>query len=257
MTSPSPPFRSFAVFVRGIGEFTLFFGKALRVAVQKPLRFGLVFQQMFILGVQSLPIITIFAAFTGMVLALQTAYQIKKFGADVFVGGIVGLSIVRELGPVLTAMILSGRVGSGIASELGSMRVTEQIDAIDTLGTDAFHYLIGPRVLACGIMGPILAVYFDVVGNLGGYVVSVYKVGVDSHVYLQNANSIVGAGDVLSGLIKSFVFSLIVAVVGCFYGFRCSGGASGVGLATTSSVVSAFMLVIVVDYLLSSFFYIS
>lgn len=137
------------------------------------------------------------------------------------------------------------------------MRVTEQIDAIDTLGTDSFRYLVGPRVAACGVMGPALAVYFDLVGNLGGYVVSVYKVGVDAHVYMENANAIVGAGDVLSGLFKMLVFSLIVSVVGCFYGFRCSGGAVGVGNATTSAVVSSFLLVIVMDYLLSSFFYIS
>lgn len=244
-------------FVEDAGEFTLFFIKSLRTAVSRPFRARLVLRQMFLLGVQSLPLVTVFAAFTGMVLALQTAYQIKKFGADVFVGGIVGLSIVRELGPVLTALILAGRVGSGIASELGSMRVTEQIDAIDMLGTDSFHYLIGPRVTACAVMGPILAIYFDFVGNLGGYIVSLYKVGVDPHVYLENANSIVGAGDVMSGIIKMFVFSVIVAVVGCFYGFRCSGGAAGVGTATTSSVVTAFLLVIVSDYFLSSFFYIS
>lgn len=212
---------------------------------------------MFLLGVQSLPLVTVFAAFTGMVLALQTAYQIKKFGADVFVGGIIGLSISRELGPVLTALILAGRVGSGIASELGSMRVTEQIDAIETLGTDSFHYLTTPRVLSCAFMGPVLAVYFDFIGNLGGYMISTYKIGIDHHVYLANANAIVSAGDVLSGIVKMFVFSVIVAVVGCYYGFRCSGGAAGVGTATTSSVVSSFLLVIVVDYLLSAFFYIS
>lgn len=240
-----------------MGEFALFFGKSVRTAVRRPLRASLAIQHMFRLGVQSIPIVTIFAAFTGMVLALQTAYQLKKFGADVFVGGIVGLSIVRELGPVLTAMIMAGRVGAGIASELGSMRVSEQIDAIEMLGTDAFHYLIGPRVIACAVMGPVLAVYFDFVANLGGYVVSLHKVGVDPHVYLENANSIVAAGDVLSGLFKMFVFGVIVAVVGCFYGFRCSGGAAGVGTATTSAVVSAFLLVIGVDYFLSSFFYIS
>ena len=182
-----------------------------------------------------MPIVTVFGVFTGMVLALQTAYQLKKFGADVFVGGIVGLSIVRELGPVLTALIMAGRVGSGIASELGSMRVTEQIDAIDMLGTDSFQYLVGPRVAACAVMGTALVVYFDFVANLGGYIVSLHKVGVDSHVYLQNANAIVAAGDVLSGLFKMFVFSIIVSVVGCYYGFRCSGGAAGVGMATTSS----------------------
>lgn len=239
------------------GEFTLFFFKSLRASVSRPFRARLTLDHMFRLGVQSLPLVTVFAAFTGMVLALQTAYQIKKFGADVFVGGIVGLSIVRELGPVLTALILAGRVGSGIASELGSMRVTEQIDAIDMLGTDAFHYLVGPRVLACALMGPVLAIYFDFVGNLGGYIVSLYKVGVDPHVYLENANAIVGAGDILSGLLKMLVFSVIVAVVGCYYGFRCAGGAAGVGVATTSSVVTAFLLVIVFDYFLSSFFYIS
>lgn len=243
--------------VRQVGDFVLFLGASLRAVFRRPLRVRLTIRHMFHLGVQTLPLLTVFAAFTGMVLALQTAYQLKKFGAEVFVGGIIGLSIVRELGPVLTALILAGRVGSGIASELGTMRVTEQIDAIEMLGTDPFHYLAGPRVAACALMGPVLAIYFDFIGNLGGYIISLYKVGVDAHVYLANANAIVSSGDVISGLFKMFVFGMIIAGVGCYYGFRCSGGAAGVGRATTSAVVTSFMLVIIMDYLLSSFFYIS
>lgn len=220
-----------------------------------PIRFRLIFKQMEFVGVHSTLVVVLTGLFTGAVLALQSYYGFRKFGAESLVGATVALSLTRELGPVLTGLMVTGRVGSAMAAELGTMRVTEQIDAMYTMAVDPVKYLVLPRILAAVLMVPILTVVSDFFGILGGYFVGVKLLGINSGIFLSKIYEIVELSDILNGLYKSVVFGLILALVGCYKGFYTSGGAAGVGRATTASVVLSSVLILVFDYVLTSFLF--
>lgn len=208
--------------------------------------------QMVEMGVHTFPVASLTVLFTGMVLALQTGYSfIKVFNEPLYVGRIVGISIVKELGPVLTAMVFSGRVGAAIAAELGTMKVTEQIDALYTLGTNPIKYLSVPRFVAALTMLPVLTVYSDFLGVVGGYIVAHLRFGISPNVYWDEIYAL-QVREVCHGLIKSVVFALIVVSVSCHKGLTTTGGAEGVGKATTSAVVVSMVLVLIGDYFVSA-----
>lgn len=196
----------------------------------------------------SIPVVLITGAFTGMVLAAQTYYQFHKLTVETAVGLVVGLSITRELGPVLTGLMLAGRVGAAFAAEIGTMRVTEQVDALHTLATDPVKYLVVPRLIACLILLPILTIITDFVGMLGGYVVGVNMFGINGAYYLKNMSERMSPMDIIGGLIKAVIFGIVIAIIGCYKGFNAEGGAEGVGRATTGAVVTSSILILILDF---------
>lgn len=238
-----------------LGGTAALFAQTVASAVMTTFRRALVLEQMDKVGVQSIPIVFLTAVFTGIVLGMQTAYQLQRIGAETYIASIVGLSIVRELGPVLTALVVTGRVGAAITAELGTMRVTEQIDALESLATSPVQYLVVPRFVALLVMLPILTIVADMVGIFGGYLVGVYKLGVSPTLYLRMTWDVIQMKDVLTGLLKSGLFAMIIATVACFEGFSTSGGAEGVGRATTLAVVVSFVLIIAADCLATAIFY--
>ncbi|MEW6557083.1 MAG: ABC transporter permease [Elusimicrobiota bacterium] len=212
-----------------------------------------IINQMIQIGVKSIPVTLLTSVFTGMVLALQTAYSTKNiFNEPIYIGSVVGFSMVKELGPVLTAMVIAGRVGAAIAAELGTMKVTEQIDALYTLGTNPIKYLAVPRFVSIVVMLPVLTVFSDIIGILGGFFVSIYKLGIAPVVYQNDILDYMRVDDLVHGLIKSVVFALIIVTVACHKGFQCEGGAEGVGRATTETVVIAMVMILVSDYFLTA-----
>ena len=205
-------------------------------------------------GYNSFPVIALTSLFTGMVLALQTGASSKNiFNEPVYVGTVVGFSLVKELGPVLTSIVIAGRVGASIAAELGTMKVTEQLDALYTLGTNPVRYLAVPRFVACITMVPLLTIFSNVIGIIGGLLVSVYKWGIPSSIYWQDIVDFMYVDDFFHGFVKSVVFALIIVVTGVHQGFNCEGGAEGVGKATTNSVMISMVLILVSDYFLTAF----
>ncbi len=249
----------------GVQDYFTLGTRASRFVVARPFYWRDTLTQMDRMGVGSVPILLLTGLFTGMVLALQSAVSLRRFGADIYVGSLVGASMVRELGPVLAALIFAGRVGSGIAAELGAMRVTEQIDALQSFGTDPIKKLVTPRILAGVIMVPLLTVVTDAVGIFGGLLVSVFRIQVPADAYLRGvwvtlAQSGFVAGvfprDFVSGLVKPLVFGGIIALTGCYYGLSAEGGTEGVGTATTRAVVTASILVLAVDYFLTQLLFI-
>jgi phospholipid/cholesterol/gamma-HCH transport system permease protein len=241
----------------GVYQYFTLAGRASRFIVARPFYWRDSLRQMDRMGVGTLPILLLTGLFTGMVLALQSSVALRRFGADMYVGSLVGVSMVRELGPVLAALIFAGRVGSGVAAELGSMRVTEQIDALQSFGTDPIKKLVTPRILAGVIMLPILTIVTTAVGILGGLVVSVYAVQISADVYLSGVwGTLAQSGFILGvfprdfvvGLTKPLVFGGIIALTGCHYGLAARGGTEGVGLATTRAVVTASILILIVNY---------
>ncbi len=211
-----------------------------------------VMTQMVAIGVESLPVTVLTSLFTGMVLALQTGFSFRKvFNEPIYVGTVVGLSLTKELGPVLTAVVVAGRVGAAIAAELGTMKVTEQIDALYTLGTNPVKYLAVPRLIACLIAVPVLTFMANFVGIFGGLLIAIYRLGIPQSIYIQEIQALTWK-EVSHGLLKSWVFGGIIAVISCYKGFNCSGGAEGVGKATTSAVVVSMVLILVCDYFLSA-----
>jgi len=237
------------------GGLSLLFVDTLRALFKTPIKWNLTVIQMFRVGVTSFPLVFLTALFTGMVLSLQSAYQLKMFAAEQFISDLVALSITRELGPVLTAMVVAGRVGASIAAELGTMKVTEQIDALRALAVDPVRYLVVPRFVACFFMLFFLTIYADIIGMLGGYLIAVFKLGISSQQYIERSYVVLVVKDVMTGLIKAFFFGGIIAIVGCYFGFRASGGAEGVGRATTLAVVTALVLTIASDALFTALFY--
>jgi len=236
-----------------LGRITELFRQTIYWIGRRPLRSQDIISQMMEIGVRSFPVIGLTALFTGMVLALQTGYAFSNFfGEPVYVGMAVGFSMVKELGPVTGSMVLAGRVGAAIAAELGTMKVTEQIDALYTLGTNPVKYLTVPRFLACLIMVPILTLFADVIGVLGGLLVSVYSLNIPATVYRDEILNFMRIDDVYQGLIKSLFFALIIIMVCCYKGFTCEGGAQGVGRATTA-VVTSMVLILISDYFLTAF----
>lgn len=208
-------------------------------------------RQMVRIGVDSLPVVLLTALFTGMVMALQTFSTLKRFNAEGYVGSLVAISMVRELAPVISSLLIAGRCGSAMGAELGTMRVTEQIDALEVLATDPVHYLVVPRVWATVLMLPLLIVAADVIGIAGGYLVSVVYFGANPVTYMENTFVFMDSADVRSGLIKAAFFGLIIAVVGCQKGYFTRGGAEGVGRATTRAVVLASIAILISDFFLT------
>jgi phospholipid/cholesterol/gamma-HCH transport system permease protein len=216
-----------------------------------------IFAQMVFTGVQSLIIVFFVNLFTGIVLAMQSAYQLSTLGATVYVAGLVGVSITRELGPVLTALVIAGRVGAAITAELGTMRVSEQIEALETMALNPVRYLVIPRLLALIVMLPCLTAFGDLCGMAGGYIVGITSLKIDPALYIDTTFRFLEAKDILTGIVKSFAFGAIIALIACYQGLNTRGGAEGVGKATTVSVVTNFIMVILADVVLTSFFYFS
>ena len=237
------------------GGIALFLRDALITLFTTPLRGQYTLEQMNRIGVTSLPLVFLTALFTGMVLSLQSAYQLRLFAAQQFTSDLVALSMTRELGPVLTAMVVAGRVGASIAAEIGTMKVTEQIDALRALATDPVRYLVVPRLVAGFFMLFFLTIYADCIGMLGGYFVSVFKLGISSHQYIKRSIEILMIKDVMTGLYKAFIFGAVISIVGCYFGFRTEGGAEGVGRSTTLAVVVALVLIIALDCFFTAVFY--
>ena len=204
------------------------------------------------IGYNSLPVVGLTAFFTGGVLALQIYIGGTRFNAESLVSSIVALGITRELGPVLAGLMVAGRVSAAIAAEIGTMKVTEQIDALVTLSTNPVKYLVGPRIVAGVVTLPLLVVIADIIGIMGGYVVGTHSLGFNSGAYLKNTVDFLEWKDVTSGLIKSAVFGFIIALMGCYHGFHSRGGAQGVGRATTNAVVSASILILAANYVMTS-----
>ena len=235
-------------------DFVYLAGRAFRNIFRSPHYTDDIFLQMDIIGVGSLPIVILTGFFSGAVMALQMSRALATYGATGQVGSIVAITLVRELGPVLSALLVAGRNGSGIASELGSMKVTEQIDAMRALGTDPIQKLVTPRVIATAVMLPMLTVISDFVGLIGGFVVSYFMLNITGSQYWNNAYQAIVWNDLAQGLLKPFIFALVIALVGCFYGMRTSGGTQGVGRATTQAVVVASVWIFVFTLFITRIF---
>jgi len=216
-----------------------------------------IMQQMVFVGIRSVVIVFFVDMFTGVVLAMQTAYQLQKMGAALYVASLVAVSLCRELSPVLTALVVAGRAGSAIAAELGTMKVTEQIEALDIMAINPVRFLAVPRFLALFLMLPCLTILGDLSGILGGYLVGTGSLHINSDLYMQTTFKYLELKDIYTGLIKSFVFGIIIALIGCYEGLNTRGGAEGVGRATTRSVVISFILIILADCVITAIFYFS
>ncbi|MFO0294740.1 MAG: MlaE family ABC transporter permease [Rhodospirillales bacterium] len=247
--------RVFLGFLSSLGRIALFAAHAISHCVRPPFYPALILRQMVDIGYFSLPVVGLTALFTGMVLALQSYTGFARFQAEGAVATVVVLSMTRELGPVIAGLMVAGRIGASMAAEIGTMRVTEQIDALVTLSTNPFKYLVVPRILAAVTMLPILVLVADVIGVMGGYLVAVYKLNFNPAGYLRQTVDYLEWMDVVSGLVKASVFGFLIAMLGCFHGYASGGGAQGVGRATTNSVVSASIMILVVDYMLTELFF--
>ncbi|HEY0372874.1 MAG TPA: ABC transporter permease [Thermoanaerobaculia bacterium] len=237
-----------------VGELTDLAMQTLTQIRRGPIERPLLIQQFEQIGFRSLSIVIITSAFIGMVLALQTAYALEDFGGKLFVGVIVSLSLVRELAPVLMALMVGGRVGAGMTAELGTMKVTEQIDALRALATNPVRKLVVPRVIATTLMFPLLTVIAIALGILGGMLIAVANLNLSANYYLRSVIETVKYNDLASGIGKTFFFGFAIALVGCFNGLRTSGGADGVGRATTSTVVTGAITVLIMDFFLTKLF---
>jgi phospholipid/cholesterol/gamma-HCH transport system permease protein len=240
-----------------VGGMCAFYGRTLARIFRRRPRGKLVYDQMMRLGVESIGVVTMTALFTGMVIALQSVNQLKIFGAEVYVGGMVSVLFARELGPVLTAIMLAGRVGASMAAELGTMRVTEQIDALETLASDPYRYLVAPKLMAMGVMAPTLTALAMGVAQVGSFFVCIVLADVDPGVYIAELDAFTYTWDIVSGLIKAFAFGQVLTLISCYYGFNTFGGAEGVGRATTNAVVVSAVNILIVDVLLTTLFFIA
>ncbi len=245
---------SLKVYILGIQDFFLLASRSFLNLVRPPLYIRDTFIQMDTIGVGSLTIIILTGLFTGMVLALQSAHELEAFGAKMYVGRLVAVTMVRELGPVLSALMLAGRIGSGIAAELGSMEVSEQISALRAMGTDPVRKLVTPRMMAGITVAPVLAIIADTFGLLGGFLVSIAFLGQSSTFYWTSAMDAILFEDLFTGLGKPIFFGFIVTMVGCHFGLTTTGGTEGVGRSTTQAVVTASIMVLVVDFFLTKLF---
>jgi phospholipid/cholesterol/gamma-HCH transport system permease protein len=234
-----------------IGRFFQMLGRVFAWTPRPPYDWRELFRQMVKVGVSSVPVVLLTTMFTGMVMALQTFTTLRRFNAESFVGSLVALSMVRELTSVLSGLIVAGRAGSAMGAELGTMRVTEQIDALEVMATDPVHYLVVPRVWASTIMLPLLVVMGNGVGIFGGYLVSVVLMGANPVSYIDRTFQYMDLNDLFSGLIKAAVFGLLLATIGCQQGFYTTGGAEGVGRSTTSAVVVASIAILISDFFLT------
>ncbi len=247
--------RVFLGFLASTGRLAIFAGVSVSHIFRPPFYPRLLLRQIIEIGYYSLPVVGLTAVFTGMVLALQSYTGFARFNAEGAVATVVVLSITRELAPVLTGLMVAGRIGAAMAAEIGTMRVTEQIDALSTLATNPYKYLIAPRLLAALIMLPCCVLIADIIGVYGGYLVAVHKLDFNPAVYLKNSWQFLELVDVISGLVKAGVFGFLIALMGCYHGFYSKGGAQGVGSATTNAVVSASILILGFNYLITEAFF--
>ena len=240
---------------RDAGRLALFALEGLSHIFRPPFYFRAFFRAMLDIGYFSLPVVALTAVFTGMVLALQSSTGLSRFSADSAIASLVVLSVTRELGPVLAGLMVAGRVGAAMAAEIGTMRVTDQVDALTTLSTNPMKYLVAPRLLAGLIALPLLVVIADILGVLGGFIIATLKLGFNAATYLNNTITFMQTQDVVSGLVKAAVFGLLISLMGCYHGYNSKGGAQGVGAATTAAVVAASVLILAFDYVLTELFF--
>ena len=240
---------------RDAGRLALFALEGLSHVFRPPFYFRAFFRAMLDIGYFSLPVVALTAVFTGMVLALQSSTGLSRFSADSAIASLVVLSVTRELGPVLAGLMVAGRVGAAMAAEIGTMRVTDQVDALTTLSTNPMKYLVAPRLLAGLIALPLLVVIADILGVLGGFIIATLKLGFNAATYLNNTITFMQTQDVVSGLVKAAVFGLLISLMGCYHGYNSKGGAQGVGAATTAAVVAASVLILAFDYVLTELFF--
>jgi len=242
-------------FLYSLGGVAYLAGESFYYSFVPPYKPARIMDQARKAGYDSLPIVSLIAFFIGVIFALQTAVFMQRLGSEMYIASIVAVSIVRELGPVITALVVAGRVGASIAAEIGSMQVTEQVDALETMATSPVKYLVVPRFIALTCMMPVLTLYANIIGILGGYLICVNRLGISSSMYLNMTYTAIFYKDLFSGLLKSLFFGMIIAVVSCYEGFNVEGGAEGVGRATTKAVVFTFILIIVADCFFTALFY--
>ncbi len=247
--------RVFIAFLASVGRLAIFAFEAIITGLKPPYYLRQIVRQMVEIGYFSLPVIGLTAIFTGAVLALQSYSGFSRFNAESSIAIVVVLSITRELAPVLAGLMVAGRIGAAFAAEIGTMRVTEQIDALTTLSTNPQRYLVFPRLLAGALMLPCLVVVADIIGVFGGYLVSIHKLGFAPGPYMTSTWEHLERIDVVSGLTKAAAFGFIVALMGCYHGYHSAGGAQGVGRATTNAVVSASILILITNYFLTALFF--
>lgn len=237
--------------VEEMGAISLLFWGAVKAIAAGKTHVKNTYEQMVRIGVDSLPVSLITAFFVGMVFAVQIATEFTKFGAGKMVGGVMAIAVARELAPSLTAVVLAGRIGAAIAAELGTMNVTQQIDAMNALGTTPLRYLVIPRFIAASVMFPVLTVFADLVGFFGAYLVSVYLVNINPVGYMETAEQFMKISDVTGGLFKAVIFGAMISIIACYKGLNTKNGAKGVGESTTSSVVTSLIAIFIVNYFLS------
>jgi len=233
-----------------LGNFAIFCGRTFRWLITRLPRRETIFPNFYQIGVLSLPVVALTGTFIGMVLVVQTYTQFRMMHMETRLGAVINMSLVRELGPVLAATMLAGRVGSSMAAELGTMRVTEQIDALTAMGANPIHYLVVPRFLACLLLIPALTVMADFMGVVGAFIYAVYLLDVDKHHYLYHSQQFVGNFDFFVGVLKSIFFGAAIALIGCHRGFHCSAGAEGVGRAATTAFVASFVVILLLNLLM-------
>lgn len=243
---------SFMYFVGGLANLAV---QTVYLTFKPPYKYGRIIEQAKKAGYDSFPIVSLVALFIGFIFALQTAYFMQRIGSELYIASLVALSIVRELGPVITALIVAGRVGASNTAELGSMQVTEQIDALETLAENPVKYLVVPRFIALGVMLPILTLYANIIGILGSYFICTIKLGITSSMYMHVTFTSLLYKDLFTGLFKSWIFGMLIALISCYEGFNVEGGAVGVGKATTRSVVFTFIMIIAADCFFTALFY--
>ncbi len=245
----------FLGFVYFLGGITNLAAQSVYWAFVPPYERKRVFEQAKKAGVDSLPIVALISFFLGVILAFQISYLMQRLGSEMYIASVVALTLVRELGPIITALVVAGRVGAAITAELGSMQVTEQIDALETLATNPIKYLAVPRLIALAVMLPLLTMFADLIGIFGGWVIGVFRLGISSQLYLNITFDSLLFKDLFTGLSKTIFFGMIIAWVSCYEGFNVEGGAEGVGKATTKSVVTSFILIIASDCFFTALFY--
>jgi len=245
----------FEALLTQLGLYASTLGQVAKLIFTAPRYPRFILNQAEEVGVQSLPVVLLTALFTGMVLALQSYIVFHRFAAESMIAVVVSLSMVRELGPVLVGLMVAGRIGASFAAELGTMRVSEQIDALWTLSTNPMRYLIMPRVIAATLMLPLLVVVSDFIGIYGGYAISVFMLDQNPAVYLEKSTEFMELKDFYSGLVKAAFFGMLIGVIGCTEGFNCKGGAAGVGKATTRAVVISCMSILIFDYFLTAWMF--
>ena len=235
------------------GRFCALTGRWLILGTGRWGRANLLVPQLFYIGTRSAPVVMLLGAFMGMVLSVEMYDQFQQFGQESRLGGVINIAVVRHIGPVLAAVMLAGRVGSSVSAELGTMRVTEQIDALRAMGADPVAYLVVPRVVACVVMVPILTVFSDLLGIFGGYLVTVRGFGVNEGEYWHFSSAFITGYDIITGLIKSLFFGLAIGLISCYKGFHCKAGAAGVGRAATDAFVTSFVAIIISNFFLAKF----